>query len=78
MSVIIGNYVLDLIRSGKQILAIWNGIPNADVQERLTMIGEKTGTWQVIIIDNEHGAMTWPQVEEPHKSHNRNQSLSWL
>jgi len=54
---ITGNYALDLIRAGKQIFAIWNGIPNADIQERLAMLGEKTGAWQVIIIDNEHGAL---------------------
>ena len=64
VDMIIGNYALDLIRAGKQIFAIWNGIPNTDIQERLAMQGEKTGAWQVIIIDNEHGALSWPQVED--------------
>jgi 4-hydroxy-2-oxoheptanedioate aldolase len=61
---IAGNYALDLIRAGKQIFAMWNNIPNALIQEHLAMVGEKTGAWQVIIIDNEHGAMSWPQVED--------------
>lgn len=60
---IVGNYALDLVRAGKQIFAIWNNVPDEFLQEQLAMIGEKTGAWQLIIIDNEHGAMSWPQVE---------------